>query len=101
MQDKLFQWSAYDCNGHKTKGIEPAINKQYLIDTLIEREYLCPKCQRLFLTPFSRQRVKPIDITQCLEQLAVIIEAGIPLLQALQSTQASIKKLLLIVKSIC
>lgn len=96
MREKLFQWSAYDSNGHKVKGIEPALNKQYLLQTLMTREYLYPKCQRLFLMPGSRQKINALDITQCLEQLAVIITAGVPLLQALQSIQVSIKKPLLV-----
>lgn len=95
MQQKIYQWSARDPQGNTTKGLTAAYDKQSVLLQLLTHDYTHLRCQRLWLTPFSKKRIKAIEITQLLHSLSQTLQAGIALTQSLATIHDGLSKPLL------
>lgn len=90
----LYQYQALDSNGKKCKSFRAADNRPAVLIALIDEGFLQIKCSRVYLSPWSRQRIKPNDIGYFFGELSTTLNAGVSLVDALKLLQASRKVLL-------
>jgi type IV pilus assembly protein PilC len=102
----IYIWKGVDANKNKVKGDIEAVNIRLAKAKLQRRKILVLKLKRKFQFPWSnyyRNRITAISITVVLRQLATLLVAGIPILQALQVIARScsnlkLQKLLVAIK---
>ena len=98
-----FQWEGVDKRGKRVKGKDLAADQQALRAELRRRGILASKVARE-LKFFSGGKVKPEDIALFSRQLATMMAAGIPLVQAFGivgngNTNPAVQKLILDIKA--
>jgi len=78
-----FAWVGTDRRGKKVKGVMRAANDA-LVKADLRRQGVTPlKVQRQFTLSFGKQKITPGDIAVFSRQLATMMKAGVPLVQAL------------------
>jgi type IV pilus assembly protein PilC len=83
----LYLWRGVDRNGQPLRGRLDAANKEELVATLRQQRIRITGIQREFNLPkwflfTTKSRTSPEEITRFTRQLATLIQAGVPLLQA-------------------
>lgn len=80
---KNFQWVGVNKQGNKIKGKMPAENADAVKQQLL-KQGIKPKTVNAELFSFggSKKPIKPIDIAVFLRQLAIMMKAGVPLVQS-------------------
>jgi type IV pilus assembly protein PilC len=80
---KNFQWTGVNKQGNKIKGKMPAESQDAVKQQLL-KQGITPKAINADLFTFSaaKKSVKPIDIAVFLRQLAIMMKAGVPLVQS-------------------
>lgn len=80
---KNFQWTGVNKQGNKIKGKMPAESQDAVKQQLL-KQGITPKAINADLFSFSaaKKSVKPIDIAVFLRQLAIMMKAGVPLVQS-------------------
>ncbi|MHC9509916.1 type II secretion system F family protein [Kangiella sp. M94] len=80
---KNFQWVGVNKQGNKIKGKMPAENADAVKQQLV-KQGIKPKTVNAELFSFgaSKKPIKPIDIAVFLRQLAIMMKAGVPLVQS-------------------
>ncbi len=88
MTEHHYQWRGHDRQGRPVKGqmlashkddVQARLRQQRIRSTRIQRSVTLPNWLHLK----RQQRVKPRDVTRLTRQLATLLHAGVPLLQAL------------------
>ena len=78
-----FAWTGTDRRGKKIKGVMRAANDA-LVKADLRRQGVTPlKVQKQFKISFSKPKITPGDIAVFSRQLATMMKAGVPLVQAL------------------
>jgi len=80
---KNFQWTGVNKQGNKIKGKMPAESQDAVKQQLL-KQGITPKAINADLFSFNaaKKSVKPIDIAVFLRQLAIMMKAGVPLVQS-------------------
>ena len=80
---KNFQWAGVNKQGNKVKGKMPAENVDE-VKAQLRKQGITPKTVNAELFSFgaSKKPIKPIDIAVFLRQLAIMMKAGVPLVQS-------------------
>jgi type IV pilus assembly protein PilC len=103
-KDVAFQWEGMDKKGQRIKGKSVAANEQALKMDLRRQGVVATKIKKQSRAFKSGGKVKPEDIAVFSRQLATMLAAGIPLVQAFEIVGAghekpSMQKLILDIKS--
>lgn len=81
---KNFQWKGVNKQGNKVKGKMPAENVDE-VKTQLRKQGITPKAVNAELFNFAaanKKPIKPVDIEVFLRQLAIMMKAGVPLVQS-------------------
>lgn len=80
---KNFQWTGVNKQGQKIKGKMPAENQDIVKQQLL-KQGITPKAINAELFSFggAKKAIKPVDIAVFLRQLAIMMKAGVPLVQS-------------------
>lgn len=80
---KNFQWVGVNKQGNKVKGKMPAENSD-AVKQQLRKQGITPKTVNAELFSFgaTKKPIKPIDIAVFLRQLAIMMKAGVPLVQS-------------------
>lgn len=81
---KNFQWKGVNKQGNKVKGKMPAENVDE-VKTQLRKQGITPKAVNAELFNFAaanKKPIKPVDIAVFLRQLAIMMKAGVPLVQS-------------------
>lgn len=80
---KNFQWAGVNKQGKKVKGKMPAESQDAVKQQLL-KQGITPKAVNAELFSFggAKKPVKPVDIAVFLRQLAIMMKAGVPLVQS-------------------
>lgn len=81
---KNFQWVGVNKQGNKIKGKMPAETAD-IVKMQLRKQGITPKSVNAELFSFggaSRKPIKPVDIAVFLRQLAIMMKAGVPLVQS-------------------
>ncbi len=79
-KDHLFEWEGKDRKGKTVRGEVRAISEQQVVATLRRQNVIATKIRKRRMS--GMRRIKPKDISVFTRQLASMIKAGVPLLQA-------------------
>ncbi|HHH12685.1 MAG TPA: type II secretion system F family protein [Thiolapillus brandeum] len=99
-----FAWVGTDRRGKKIKGVMRAANDA-LVKADLRRQGVTPiKVQRQFTLSFGKQKITPGDIAVFSRQLATMMKAGVPLVQALDivgkgHTNPAMQEMILTIKA--
>jgi len=99
-----FAWVGTDRRGKKVKGVMRAANDA-LVKADLRRQGVTPiKVQRQFTLSFGKQKITPGDIAVFSRQLATMMKAGVPLVQALDivgkgHTNPAMQEMILTIKA--
>lgn len=81
---KNFQWTGVNKQGSKIKGKMPAENAE-AVKQQLRKQGITPKAVNAELFNFggvNKKPIKPVDIAVFLRQLAIMMKAGVPLVQS-------------------
>ncbi len=99
-----FAWTGTDRRGKKIKGVMRAANDA-LVRADLRRQGVTPiKVQKQFRLSFGKQKITPGDIAVFSRQLATMMKAGVPLVQALDivgkgHANAAMQEMILTIKA--
>ena len=79
---RTFNWSGFDKAGKRLNGQIKSVDETYVRDQLRKRGVLRAKIRRKSALTESRQKVSAADVSYFTRQLATMMKAGVPLLQA-------------------
>lgn len=88
---KTFQWAGRDIDGKKLSGEILAINKRFVKAELIKKQIEIKSVHQTFKLQLFKEKVTQKDITLMMRQMSTLFNAGIPLLQTINSLATSIK----------
>ena len=92
--DINFLWQGIDINGNKIKGLKTAPHSD-IVKAELRRQGIQPtKIRKQTLSFLNFQKITPSDITLFSQQIATLLKAGIPLIQALNVIIHSSNKML-------
>ncbi len=83
-----YVYKVHDQSGRKVQGITEAISEKALADQLVKQGYLVASIKRSKASPVAMSfgnRVSPDDVILFYVQLSNMLEAGLPMLSALQT----------------
>ena len=81
-----FNWQGCDRNGRKVKGVISAESKAKVFDELIQARIRPIQIRRVWDIGWLKRvrNINDLQVTQLTRQLATLLQAGVPLFQALQ-----------------
>jgi type IV pilus assembly protein PilC len=81
IKDAVFEWEGKDRNGKTVRGETRAVGENQVLAALRRQGIIPSKVKKRRMS--SGKRIKPKDIAIFTRQLATMMKAGVPLLQAL------------------